>query len=441
MIIKKLNTMFHKHSRVLFGLLTSIIIVSFIGFLTPGQFGCDSGPDSRVVGEVYGKKVSIDDLREFYRKCPLVWQKNNVGYKEIFDGYCLNFRADQLGIHVSDDEVAMAIRPNFVDKDGKYDERKYGEFMKKLKGRQNIGESEYLESIRFELKLRKLGEYVTSQVVVTPSEIDSLYRERATKLHFKVAAFQTSGFVPKGNDLQEFFKKNKDRYRCAKVAVFPVGKDRHAAEQQAYDFIDEVNQNAANFDATAKKRQVKVLPEQWMTPPDNPADYARIQLTSAIFAADAKQPVTEVIPGRDMLYVGCLIVKSDDVKFAAIKAQLDAQWRLEAAMKKAADESRRLNAIADRAQREKEFLALKNVKITDEVQGGGADVREGETIAVGTEVCLLKKREVPTGAVPEKERAEYSEICRMIKASTAWSAFEEDLNANCKFFVKSQEEQ
>ena len=41
MIIKKLNTMFHKHSRWLFGGFTIVIIISFMGFLTPGQFGCD----------------------------------------------------------------------------------------------------------------------------------------------------------------------------------------------------------------------------------------------------------------------------------------------------------------------------------------------------------------------------------------------------------------
>ena len=43
MIIKNLNSMFHKHSRWLFGGFTIVIIISFMGFLTPGQFGCE-GP-------------------------------------------------------------------------------------------------------------------------------------------------------------------------------------------------------------------------------------------------------------------------------------------------------------------------------------------------------------------------------------------------------------
>ena len=69
MIIKKLNTVFHKHSRVLFGAFTLIIIVSFLGFLTPGQFGCgDMQLGTPAAGEAYGQKVSIDDLRETQRR-------------------------------------------------------------------------------------------------------------------------------------------------------------------------------------------------------------------------------------------------------------------------------------------------------------------------------------------------------------------------------------
>ena len=59
MIIKKLNTMFHKHSRWLFGAFTIVIIVSFMGFLTPGQFGLDmfSDPANTRVGTAFGEPV------------------------------------------------------------------------------------------------------------------------------------------------------------------------------------------------------------------------------------------------------------------------------------------------------------------------------------------------------------------------------------------------
>ena len=69
MIIKKLNSVFHRHSRWLFGLITIVIIISFIGFMVPGSFfgfGPDTGSGARV-GTAFGKKVTYEDLRSVHR--------------------------------------------------------------------------------------------------------------------------------------------------------------------------------------------------------------------------------------------------------------------------------------------------------------------------------------------------------------------------------------
>ena len=69
MVIKKLNTIFHRHSRWLFGAFTIIIIVSFLGFLTPGTFGFGdmSNPESIAMGTAYGEKVTYGELRDISR--------------------------------------------------------------------------------------------------------------------------------------------------------------------------------------------------------------------------------------------------------------------------------------------------------------------------------------------------------------------------------------
>lgn len=441
MIIKKLNGMFHKHGRVLFIIFTLVIIVSFMGFLTPGQFGCNGSYSSEdTVGVIYGKKVSRDDLLNFYNKHVYMFERK-ADWKDIFALYCLDVRAEQLGIHVSDADVAKKIRQSCLDKDGKYDEKIYQRLMKILNER-GISEECYVETTRLELKIQKLGEYIVSQVVVTPSEVDRCYKEVNTKMHFKVASFKPADFVPNKAALEDFFKKNKDQYRCVKVAVFPLGKDPKAAEKQLYEFLREVKQNEANFVQVAKKRNVKILPEQWMTmTPENITDIAQFQLAAAIFAADAKKPVTKVIRSVDNnLYVGCLVGKSDKDEFTAIKARLEKRWRLEEARKKAERESKRLNDIADRALREKAFLELKKAKATiaDKVEKGGGALRDGETFAVDGSVYLLQKREIPTAAMPEKERPAYREKCRNRKAAMLWDAFREELSANCKFLLNQE---
>ena len=67
MIIKKLNSVFHRHSRWLFGLFTIVIIVSFIGFMVPGSFfgfGPDTGSGARV------RPVSIPYYHRRYGSWP-----------------------------------------------------------------------------------------------------------------------------------------------------------------------------------------------------------------------------------------------------------------------------------------------------------------------------------------------------------------------------------
>ena len=44
MVIKSINQLFGKNSRWIFGIFTVVIIISFMGFLTPGTFGgCGMG--------------------------------------------------------------------------------------------------------------------------------------------------------------------------------------------------------------------------------------------------------------------------------------------------------------------------------------------------------------------------------------------------------------
>ena len=433
MIIKKLNTVFRKHSKILFGAITLIIIVSFVGFTSGGgMFGCDGyGYSGQNVGVIYGKKVSQDELQKFYRKVSVLQRDSSAGWKDIFDLYCLDVRADQLGIHVSDDEVAKAIRGSrdFLDKNGKFDRQKY---QKKLE-RIGVGEDEFAEAMRWQIKQRKLQEYVMSQVVVTPSEVERLYREYNTKLDFKVASFDPKQVAPPSEkELKTFFAQNKDLYRCAKVAEIPVGKNADAADKLAREFYREVGQKADKFDAVAKSKKIKVGKAEWRI------NDGGSPLNTAIFNADAKKPVA-IVRSAKAVYVCCLVGKTDEEKFAGVGKQLETQWRTWKVGELSKKESERLNKIADRAAREKAFSALKNVKFADETRPGfGINIGEGKTVSAGSSIYLLRKREVPKNAIPKKDEPLYRGICRARKGEALWLNFCEDIMANCKFSINGE---
>ena len=61
MIIKKLNGMFHKHGRWLFGIITVVIIVSFVGFLAPGQFGETEVRELARLTRLYGRWAKTEE--------------------------------------------------------------------------------------------------------------------------------------------------------------------------------------------------------------------------------------------------------------------------------------------------------------------------------------------------------------------------------------------
>ena len=111
MVIKKLNSVFHRHSRWLFGAFTIIIIVSFLGFLTPGTFGFGdmNNPESIPMGTAYGKTVTLGELRNISRNISIFSEVFNgmpisrdLPNESVFMYACLDRKAKAMGLTVSD---------------------------------------------------------------------------------------------------------------------------------------------------------------------------------------------------------------------------------------------------------------------------------------------------------------------------------------------------
>lgn len=197
MIIKKLNSIFHRHSRWLFGLFTIIIIVSFIGFMVPGSFfgfGPDTGSSARV-GTAFGKKVTYDDLRLVHRNLEVC---NQIGFpvgdsriEQQFFFYCLLLKAEEMGIAASDKEVAESLKNHpMLQTDGKFDKQKYTNMINNL-SRLGISKQDILESIRMVLVITKLQNQLGASIIATPGEAKELYRQFNTSYELKIAEIQT----------------------------------------------------------------------------------------------------------------------------------------------------------------------------------------------------------------------------------------------------------
>lgn len=243
MIIKKLNSLFHRHSRWLFGGFTLIIIIAFMDFLTPGNIGFEGSGAGEAVGTAFGDKVTYNDLRRTSQKMAifveLVYggQMRNLDNAEIFNQYCLVEKARQMGLVATDKEVADLIRktPAFMT-DGKFDAAKRQTVIKNLRS-SGVSADVINESFRDQILISKLQRELSSGITVSDNEAETLYRMVNAKNQIKVAKFKAVAPAVntlKAEEVKSFFDANRAKYTIpGKVAALIVEFPYAAYSKQA----------------------------------------------------------------------------------------------------------------------------------------------------------------------------------------------------------------
>lgn len=251
MIIKKINTMFHKHSRWLFGAFTIVIIVSFMGFLTPGQFGLDmfSDPANTRVGTAFGEPVTYGELITEAERLQLFNQifygvsSRGLNPEQAFGPYCMVLAAKRMGLAASDREVAALLRQApTLQVDGKFSLDAYKQLLANL-NRQGIADTDLNDAVRDIVLLNKVGRDLASGVVVTPGEVENFYRQLNGKFKVRAALFDAAAFKSKvdardAKAIRTYFDTNRSEYQIqAKLSAllleFPYASFRAEAEKAA----------------------------------------------------------------------------------------------------------------------------------------------------------------------------------------------------------------
>ena len=267
MVIKKLNTFFHRNSRWLFGAFTIVIIVSFLGFLTPGTFGFGdmSNPGSISMGTAYGESVTYNELREIGRNVSVFSEVFNgvpisrdLPNENIFIFACINRKAEKMGLTVSDKEIAALIRraPAF-QKNGSFDKTAYDTAVKNLR-RNGISQDDLYAACRQQLLLEKFQKELTGGISVTQGEAEELYRKLNTTYFVRVIEFpaaKAASVKVTDAEVQKYFAGHRSAYTIpgkvtALVAAFPYKNYRNAAAKLATEkaLKDYLAKNVKSFE-------------------------------------------------------------------------------------------------------------------------------------------------------------------------------------------------
>ena len=252
MIIEKLNSVFHRHSRWLFGAFTIIIIVSFLGFLTPGTFGFGGmgDPASIPVGTAYGENVTYGELRGIGRNISVFSEVFNgvpisrdIPNETVFIYACMLRKAGALGLAVSDKEVASLIRrtPAFL-KNGSFDRSAYDRMLQTMR-RNGISETDLHDACRQQIMLEKLQRELTGGITATEGEAQELFRRLNTVYAVRVIEFpapDASKLKLSKKELQDYFAAHRAAYPIpgkvdALVIAWDAGTFRAEAAKRATD--------------------------------------------------------------------------------------------------------------------------------------------------------------------------------------------------------------
>lgn len=233
MVIRRMNSMFKRHGRVMFGLITIVIIVSFLGFLTPGFTGMFSSMarGGSSLGTVFGRKVGFEELRVqsnrnlisfslLYGGVPL--SNNNLSEmasQNAFPAICRIEAAKRRGIKITDQQIAdfIAKLPLFQNKDSKnFDLTLYRRYLDNMLTPNGLGALELDNSVRDFLVQQELNREISESVVVTPGEVLAFYNSLFEKLDVWVGRFNASDFAATvkvtDTELTKYFESTRKNY-------------------------------------------------------------------------------------------------------------------------------------------------------------------------------------------------------------------------------------
>lgn len=241
MVIRKINSIFARHGRVLFGIVTVVIVISFMGILRPGGLGdiFSNWGSKNAYGEIFGETVSRNDLVEKADRDLII---NDVIYNiglnsspsaskveaSAFSNLCLLAAAKRRGITVSNKEIY-----DFITERTKFLNTKTKTFDKKLLSNYIDGElkangfsaDELDLAVREYLINSKLLDELQNSVVVTQDEVKEFYRLLDEKYYVSYAMFDKAQYIKKIKVSKEEAKKYFEGYTPAMEDYIP-GKSK-----------------------------------------------------------------------------------------------------------------------------------------------------------------------------------------------------------------------
>lgn len=222
-----------RHSNVLWAIIITVVIISFVIFFSPTAKLGGSGR-SENYGSINGVPIRKADYFDAIREAELYFRLNTgrwsgqdgAGRQMNFDA---NMEAHQrlllvakmkgLNVHVGDDALIAHLQSFFRDPTtGKFSAAFYDKFVKDVLPQGGLNEHDLERFFRHQLAIQQLNQMVSlSGKFVTPQAAEAAFREENEQLATEVVLFASSNYLAsvtvKPEDLGKYFTNNMPAYR------------------------------------------------------------------------------------------------------------------------------------------------------------------------------------------------------------------------------------
>lgn len=298
MAITKINNVLVKHGKIMFGVITAIIIVAFVWFFTPGAdgsilFGTNPNSPDAVCGDIAGTPVVNKDITDLINSITLVQAAElnrapgetriDYSFEKLFPTAVMYKTAQKMGAVVADKDVAKMIRslPAF-QKDGKFSKDLYIKYESEKLQPAGYNAKDLEDAVRVILMINEVANSYDNDVL-SPAEIQEALKNDLTTAEALAIVFTADKFKPVNpaeKELKAFYESNKASFKSPEKykgnAVVFYYKDYKVNEKEAKAYYDK-----------NKKTLINPADGKQMTYNQFKTDYIKQQQTQ-LAVADAK---------------------------------------------------------------------------------------------------------------------------------------------------------
>jgi peptidyl-prolyl cis-trans isomerase D len=221
-----------KSVRILLGAMLVLVAGSMLVYLIPGGVGGDQATGENVVASVAGSKITATDVQ---RQIAMLTRGQTNLPKGILAMYIPNivnqlveqkamaYQAHQMGLTVSDDQLADQIQSEFAAQTGgKFGMQIYQNYLSQM----GLTPAQFEQQQRDDILASRLENMEKQSLVVSDQDARAEYQRKNLKVGLQYIDFDPKSFVSKVNAdpsaVKAYFDKNRAQFRIPEKRTFEL---------------------------------------------------------------------------------------------------------------------------------------------------------------------------------------------------------------------------